>query len=153
MSGLRDAAERFVPRIAERTERALRRVPAVQRRLERRYEQMLAQLRPALRPYARRMPTYATIPDRGVPRGEVLDEFRRMTGQEASRWEDGYASGAVYHGGPDHVAFLNEAYALNSQANPLHADLWPSATKFEAEVVSMTAGALGAAAAHRPGPD
>src|SRR5438105_2497498 len=60
---------------------------------------------------------------------------------------------AVYHGGPDHVAFLNEAYALNSQANPLHADLWPSATKFEAEVASMTAGVLGAAAARSHDPE
>ena len=42
------------------------------------------------------------------------------------------------------VGFLNRVYALNSQSNPLHADLWPSASKYEAEVVSMTAGMLGA---------
>jgi sphinganine-1-phosphate aldolase len=34
-------------------------------------------------------------------------------------------------------------YAINSQSNPLHADVWPSATKFEAEIVSMCANMLG----------
>ncbi len=50
----------------------------------------------------------------------------------------------MYHGDPEHVAFLNRVYAAQSQSNPLHPDLWPSATKFEAEIVSMTAGMLGA---------
>jgi len=61
---------------------------------------------------------------------------------EASRWEDGFVSGAVYHGDEDHIRFLNRVYALNSQSNPLHFDIWPSATKFEAEIVSMTANML-----------
>ncbi|RMF61040.1 MAG: aminotransferase class V-fold PLP-dependent enzyme, partial [Calditrichaeota bacterium] len=63
---------------------------------------------------------------------------------ERERWDEGYVSGAVYHGGREHVAFLNQVYALHSQSNPLHADLWPSATKYEAEVVAMTAKMLGA---------
>src|SRR5262249_55859367 len=43
--------------------------------------------------------------------------------------------------------FLNRVYALHSQCNPLHADIWPSASKFEAEIVAMTANMLGAAQA------
>ena len=66
--------------------------------------------------------------------------------REAPKWRDGFASGAVYHGGDEHVAFLNEVYALNSQANPLHPELWPSAVKYEAEVVAMTASMLGGGA-------
>ena len=34
-------------------------------------------------------------------------------------------------------------YAISSQANPLHADLWPSTVKYEAEIVAMTANMLG----------
>ena len=34
--------------------------------------------------------------------------------------------------------------STNSQTNPLHSDLWPRIVKYEAEVVSMTAGMLGA---------
>jgi sphinganine-1-phosphate aldolase len=148
MAKLRDIgtnlAGRISPKVAERAERALRKVPAVQRRLEKQYEALLAELRPGLRPYTGRIPSYAALPPEGRPRAEVLDELRAMAGLEASRWEDGYVSGGVYHGGAEHIAFLNEAYALNSQANPLHSDLWPSATKFEAEIVSMAAEMLGA---------
>jgi glutamate/tyrosine decarboxylase-like PLP-dependent enzyme len=42
------------------------------------------------------------------------------------------------------VAFLSNIYRAQSQSNPLHPDLWPSATKFEAEIVAMTASMLGA---------
>jgi sphinganine-1-phosphate aldolase len=67
--------------------------------------------------------------------------------EEQTRWRDGYVSGAVYHGDPAHIDFLNRVYALNSQSNPLHFDLWPSTVKYEAEIVAMTAHLLGAGAA------
>jgi glutamate/tyrosine decarboxylase-like PLP-dependent enzyme len=50
----------------------------------------------------------------------------------------------VYHGDERHIDLLNEVYALHSQSNPLHLDLWPSGMKFEAEIVSMAAAMLGA---------
>ncbi|MBM3126134.1 MAG: aminotransferase class V-fold PLP-dependent enzyme, partial [Chloroflexi bacterium] len=62
--------------------------------------------------------------------------------QEQARWKDGFVSGAVYHGDAEHIDFLNRVYAIHSQSNPLHADIWPSTSKFEAEIVSMTAGML-----------
>jgi sphinganine-1-phosphate aldolase len=70
-------------------------------------------------------------------------EAMRM--EEESHWRDGYISGAVYHGDQEHIDFLNQVYALNSQSNPLHADVWPSANKFEAEIVAMTSDMLGGA--------
>jgi sphinganine-1-phosphate aldolase len=66
-----------------------------------------------------------------------------LAARERPRWRDGLASGAVYHGGDDHVEFLSRVYAATSQVNPLHADLWPSGAKFEAEIVAMTAAMLG----------
>ena len=73
----------------------------------------------------------------------VVATVEDLAARERARWRDGLASGAVYHGGDDHVAFLNRVYAAASQVNPLHADLWPSGAKFEAEIVSMTAAMLG----------
>jgi len=64
--------------------------------------------------------------------------------QEMAKWEEGYVSGAVYHGDDKHIDFLNKIYAINSQSNPLHSDVWPSAAKFESEIVAMTADMLGA---------
>lgn len=105
---------------------------------------LMAELRAQLKPYRDAQPTFAALPAEGLPREEVAALAERLAGIEEHRWRDGYASGAVYHGDPEHVAFLNRVYAAHSQSNPLHPDLWPSATKFEAEIVSMTARMLGA---------
>src|SRR5262245_49564889 len=97
----------------------------------------------SVKPYRGALPTFDRIPADGIGRDEVLRLMREMRDREQDRWEDGFASGSVYNGDPEHIAFLNEVYAINSQANPLHADLWPSTVKFEAEIVAMTARMLG----------
>jgi len=107
-------------------------------------DELIATLDRQLKPYRGEWPAYPQLPEEGVPRAEVAGLIERLATAEEARWRDGYASGAVYHGDPGHVAFLNRVYAAQSQSNPLHPDLWPSATKFEAEIVSMTANMLGA---------
>jgi sphinganine-1-phosphate aldolase len=97
----------------------------------------------SVKPYRSEFPTFTRLPERGVAREEVLALMKQMRDREQERWEDGFASGSVYHGDPEHVAFLNEVYAISSQANPLHADLWPSTVKYEAEIVAMAANMLG----------
>jgi len=107
-------------------------------------DELVAALERQLKPYRGELPSFPRLPEDGVPRAEVAGLIERLAAAEESRWRNGYASGAVYHGDPDHVAFLNRVYAAQSQSNPLHPDLWPSATKFEAEIVAMTADMLGA---------
>ena len=96
-----------------------------------------------MRPYRQSHHTYTRLPEGGRARADILAEIRELTAGEEAKWRDGFASGAVYNGDQGHIDFLNEVYALNSQANPLHPDLWPSAVKFEAEIVAMTATMLG----------
>jgi sphinganine-1-phosphate aldolase len=96
-----------------------------------------------LRPYRDTHKVYTALPPTGRDRKEILREMRELATKEEAKWRDGFASGAVYHGGADHVEFLNEVYTITSQANPLHPDLWPSAVKYEAEIVAMTASMLG----------
>src|SRR3972149_1658549 len=96
-----------------------------------------------IKSYRQRFQTYARIPATGRDRDGILAEMEEMKALEAARWRSGYASGSVYHGADDHIEFLSKVYAVNSQTNPLHADLWPSAIKFESEIVSMTAHMLG----------
>ena len=107
--------------------------------------ELMASLEHELKPYRGRtdVPAYPQLPADGLDRAEVENLVERLAGTEESRWRDGFASGAVYHGDPEHIAFLNRIYAAQSQSNPLHPDLWPSSTKYEAEVVSMTARMLG----------
>lgn len=106
---------------------------------------LMASLEHQLKPYRgdARIPSFAALPADGLPREDVAGLVERLAAGEEARWRDGYASGAVYHGDPEHIAFLNRIYAAQSQTNPLHPDLWPSATKYEAEVVAMTARMLG----------
>ena len=108
-------------------------------------DDLMTSLRRQLKPYRGipDVPAFDRLPADGLPRDEVTALVRRLADAEDERWRDGYASGAVYHGGAEHIEFLNQIYAIQSQTNPLHPDLWPSATKFEAELVAMTARMLG----------
>ena len=146
---------RVPPRLLAVAERYLKNVPLVRERLAQETDAMLAGLEGDLKPYRGQVPTYSRLPEQGLSHEEVLREMGAMEAREHGRWKEGYVSGAVYHGDSSHIDFLNQVYALNSQSNPLHADLWPSATKFEAEVIAMTANMLGApeANAGRPAPE
>ena len=130
-------------RVAAAFEAALRRIPAVQQRLEAQYAALLADIEPSLKPYRHEFPAYTRLPPVGRNRDDILAMMRQLAERETPRWRDGYVSGAVYHGDPDHLAFLNQAYALHSVSNPLHVDLWPSIARYEAEIVAMTATMLG----------
>lgn len=105
---------------------------------------LMEQLEKSLKPYREGFASYGRLPSNGVERELVLAEMEKLRSIEQAKWKDGFVSGAVYHGDEEHIDFLNRVYAIHSQSNPLHADVWPSTTKFEAEIVSMTAGMLGA---------
>ena len=130
--------------LVARIYRYAKRFPIIRERIAAEYAPIEAELRKMAKPYAGKVESYPTLPEEGIAREDVLAELRTLDGQEADRWSDGYVSGAVYHGDPEHIAFLNEAYAITSQTNPLHSDIWPSIAKYEAEIVSMTAHMLGA---------
>jgi glutamate/tyrosine decarboxylase-like PLP-dependent enzyme len=108
---------------------------------------LLQEVVQSLKPYRETLERRSKLPATGLPRQAILGEVRQLSDQEARRWRGGKVSGAVYHGDPGHIEFLNQVYALQSQNNPLHADVWPSTTKFEAEIVAMTAAMLSGAAA------
>lgn len=108
------------------------------------YAEMMDQVIQWLKPYREGFASFSRLPEAGMEREAIIAEMEKYKSIEQARWKQGYVSGAVYHGDETHIDFLNRVYAINSQSNPLHPDVWPSATKFEAEIVSMTAGMLGA---------
>jgi len=143
---IRERVKRILRRGAPLLERGLRAVPTVNRRLEARYDEMLGPLEASLKPYRDDYPTYSRLPEQGRDRAAILGEMAELNEKEEARWRDGFVSGAVYHGDAEHIDFLNQVYALTSQSNPLHADVWPSTAKYEAEIVAMTADMLGGGA-------
>ena len=93
-------------------------------------------------PYRARFQTYERLPAEGRDRKSILGELTTMAGEEDRIGDLGHVSGSIYHGGHDHYAFLTEAFRLFAHANVLQRDMYPSATKLEAEIVAMTASML-----------
>lgn len=111
--------------------------------IEKENNKITADIEKSLKPYRGKFETYVTLPKNGVHRESILREMEQLHELESGRWEDGFVSGGIYHGDRAHIDFLNKVYALQSQSNPLHSDLFPSATKFEAEVIAMVADMMG----------
>lgn len=137
------------PRVFNLVEKALDKYPrldalvkapgAVKAEIAAQQRQVMEVIAAEMKPYRDRYETFRELPPAGRPRAEVLAELEEMRDQETGTWESGYVSGAVYHGDNTHIEYLNDAYNMHSQSNPLHTDLWPSASKFESEIISMTA--------------
>lgn len=129
--------------IARFFEKKMQAVPAVQEMLAKENEKISATLEKSLKPYSDKFEKNYTLPKEGMNREDLLQTIQTMTDTESARWKDGFVSGGIYHGAQEHIDFLNKVYALNSQSNPLHADIFPSNSKFESEIVSMVASIMG----------
>ncbi|MCU1395571.1 MAG: Sphingosine-phosphate lyase (SP-lyase) [Ilumatobacteraceae bacterium] len=95
-----------------------------------------------LHPYAGRFEVHDALPETGVPRERILDELRQMSSEEDAKGDSGRVSGSIYSGDHDHYRFLTEAYGFYAHSNVLQRDMYPSATKMEAEIIAMTADML-----------
>ena len=104
-------------------------------------------------PYVDRFEVHRTLPEVGTSREDVLAQLHAMAEEEDAYWETGKCSGTMYCGDHDHYRFMNEAFGLFAHVNVLQRDMCPSATKFEAEIISMTLGLQGGDAAAAAGDD
>jgi sphinganine-1-phosphate aldolase len=97
------------------------------------------------KPYKGRFKSYPKIPDKGRDHEDIYNEIETMATEENAKWKSGLASGTFYHAGEEHRAFMNKVFALYSHINIIQVDLCPSMSKFESEIVSMTANMLNGA--------
>jgi sphinganine-1-phosphate aldolase len=88
--------------------------------------------------------TITTLPRSSTSPAAVVAALKQRSHKDVM-FRDGQssASGTVYMAGEAHKQLMDEAYSLFSYSNPLHADIFPSVRKMEAEVVAMTADMLG----------
>lgn len=91
-----------------------------------------------LYPYADRFPVTRAFPEKGRPRADILAEIAAMAHEEDSPYHEGKISGSIYSGDEAHYEFLNEVFGHYSHANVLQRDMYPSATRFEGEIIAMT---------------
>ena len=90
-----------------------------------------------LYPYAQRYPVVRSFPETGRSRVEILAEIEAMSAAEDAAAYDGKISGSIYSGDQQHYEFLNEVFGHYSHANVLQRDVYPSATRFEGEILAM----------------
>jgi len=105
------------------------------------------------KPYHGRFESYQRLPAKGRDQGDILGELSVMAEEENRSWRSGQTSGTFYHAGDAHRAFLNKIFSLYSHVNVLQVDICPSMSKFESEIVSMTAKMLNAEAAQAHNPE
>jgi glutamate/tyrosine decarboxylase-like PLP-dependent enzyme len=98
----------------------------------------LAQIIGELYPYGATTRTHSSVPDDPVPRADILAQLGGMAEAEDERGDKGTVSGSLYCGDHDHYRFLGQVFDLYSHANVLQRDMYPSATKFEGEIIAMT---------------
>ncbi len=138
---IRNVVENVVTKIP--LTKAVRSVPFLQKIMEEEFGKLLLKLE-ANAPHLDDIPTFSELPPGGLDRTLILSNLERLAHNEHDHWSEGYVSGAVYHGDPHHIQFLNKVYALFSQTNPLHTEIWPSIAQFESEIVAMCSKMLGA---------
>ena len=134
----------FFKNIVSIFDKWIRKMPIVQKKIDTSIDSIMEDLESSIKPYDHSYEVFSKLPNQGYAKKEILKQIQDITSLEESRWKDGYVSGAIYHGDQEHIDFLNKVYAIQSQSNPLHVDLFPSAAKFESEIVAMTASMLSA---------
>ena len=102
----------------------------------------IAQLLGDLYPYRSTTETYHSVPPDPVGHEAILAELTEMAHREDELGDQGRVSGSIYAGDHAHYRFLGEVFDLYSHANVLQRDMYPSATKFEGEVIAMTSDLL-----------
>jgi len=93
-------------------------------------------------PYRKTTESHRTVPAEPLDRGQIYAEIAEMAHTEDAQGDKGTVSGSLYCGDHDHYAFLGEVFNLFSHANVLQRDMYPSATKFEGEIIAMTSSLL-----------
>lgn len=129
--------------VARRLEVVLDKLPVVGGLVRAEKKKVAESLKESVRKHRPTELKFDALPAKGLGQEQLLETLRTLATREESMWREGRVSGGVYHGDPLHLGFLDQVYALYSQANPLHADVWPSVARFEADIVSFTAKLMG----------
>jgi sphinganine-1-phosphate aldolase len=109
----------------------------VRSQVEKQVNEAISKLQTKLVPSGPGITRNLTLPKEGLAQDAVRKELQSLAEMDHTRWEDGFVSGAVYHGGEDLIKLQTEAFGMFTVANPIHPDVFPGVRKMEAEVVAM----------------
>jgi sphinganine-1-phosphate aldolase len=113
------------------------RAPGVRSQVQKQVSEAITKLQEKLVPSGPGVIRYLNLPKEGWSEETVLKELDALATMDHTRWEDGFVSGAVYHGGDSLIKLQTEAFGKFTVANPIHPDVFPGVRKMEAEIVAM----------------
>lgn len=113
------------------------RAPGVRSQVQRQLAAAVAKMEAKLVPQGAGVSRYLTLPKEGWTEEQLQAELDQLRNMDHARWEEGYVSGAVYHGGEQLAKLQTDAFGKFAVANPLHPDVFPGVRKMEAECVAM----------------
>ncbi|KAI9712806.1 MAG: hypothetical protein M1820_001428 [Bogoriella megaspora] len=119
-------------------------LPGVRSKVQAQVAESIVGIEKKLVPSGPGVTKFTAIPPEGWTVDQVRAELTKLVEMEHTRWEDGFVSGAVYHGGDDMAKLQTEAFGMFTVSNPLHPDVFPGVRKMEAEVVAMVLGMFNA---------
>jgi len=111
------------------------RAPGVRSQVQKQVRESLAKVSDKL--ITTDMTRHLVLPKEGMAEEAVRAELKQLADMDHTRWEDGFVSGAVYHGEEELMQLQTEAFGKFTVANPIHPDVFPGVRKMEAEIVSM----------------
>ncbi|TQN72505.1 Sphingosine-1-phosphate lyase [Colletotrichum shisoi] len=111
------------------------RAPGVRGQVQKQINESMTKLQAKMIPA--NLTRYLTLPKEGMSEDDVRKELDTLANMDHTRWEDGFVSGAVYHGEEELIKLQTEAFGKFTVANPIHPDVFPGVRKMEAEIVSM----------------
>ncbi|KAK8087029.1 hypothetical protein PG994_002003 [Apiospora phragmitis] len=111
------------------------RAPGVRTQVKKQVNEALSQMQGKMIPAGQTR--YLSLPKEPWTDDALRTELETLANMDHTRWEDGFVSGAVYHGEDDLLKLQTEAYGKFTVANPIHPDVFPGVRKMEAEVVAM----------------
>lgn len=119
------------------------RAPGVRSQVQKQVSETITKLEQKLVPRGPGVTRYLSLPEQGWSTDQVRAELVKLSEMEHTKWEDGFVSGAVYHGGKELVKLQTEAFGTFTVSNPIHPDVFPGVRKMEAEIVAMVGSPLG----------
>ena len=120
------------------------RAPGVRTQVQKQVNEAITKLQSKLIQSGPGITRHLTLPKEGWSDETVQKELETLATMDHTRWEDGFVSGAVYHGGDDLIKLQTEAFGKFTVANPIHPDVFPGVRKMEAEIVAMVLGIFNA---------
>ncbi|ORX87269.1 PLP-dependent transferase [Basidiobolus meristosporus CBS 931.73] len=127
--------------ISEKTKRSIfrlfRMIPSVQNKIQTEVNKTLKDMEHSVISNDPEQKKYLTLPEMGLDEQALRSELQRYRDMGTIDWTAGQISGTIYHAEEKINELSSEAYAIFSQSNPLHADIFPGVRQMEAEVISM----------------